>query len=211
VADFRRRTADTDFQAPCRIQRRIWPSADFRNCRPCNAYRLPLEESPVALPRLKGSRRGGNPRMLRPIDCAVRVASSFKIPSGTGQHSSSKRRATKLRQQTTHGIAAILVTRWRGEIDSNCRATSWTVSKSCKNVKPSPGVENGPAGSNSSRRSADFHVNLGHLDQSRQAVAAPSPGSHRPVSGCAWVSAWRNCSVTKRMERTSPESALLTS
>jgi len=34
-------------------------------------------------------------------------------------------------------------------------------SKSCKNVKPSPGVENGPAGSNSSRRSVDFRVNLG--------------------------------------------------
>jgi hypothetical protein len=28
-------------------------------------------------------------------------------------------------------------------MDSNCRATSWTVSKSCKNVKPSPGVDNG--------------------------------------------------------------------
>jgi hypothetical protein len=30
----------------------------------------PFEESPVALPRLEGSGRGGNPRMLRPVDCA---------------------------------------------------------------------------------------------------------------------------------------------
>jgi hypothetical protein len=37
------------------------------------------------------------------------------------------------------------------------------------------GVDNGPVGSNSNRRSVDFRVNLGHLlDQLRQEVAAPS-------------------------------------